>query len=308
MPDPRHVFHGHAAALSGRIVRIGEGKNARFVKDAFIDLPAAALPAAGGRSTANISSRQLAHPFVRTFVRFKSATAFSEGVFDDAKAHFASTLGKAARGLQTARTTVSAEIVGLDVGLKDGVRMCVDRVAGGFTAQKDAADGDTAIQLSRQTGFAGNSVVFVDADGQSYVLTVGVERDLFRTHDTFTRITTAAAKPAFVRRFAHVLHGAGAVARRGTKAALRLVKGDDGAVHGTVVKPLKWKGRAFPGSTIDPDRPNSVSVPGFGRVFFGEINVAPTSRRLTMLRVSLGSPVGGDFSAADVMDNGSFSL
>jgi hypothetical protein len=308
MPDARHVFHGHAAALSGRIVRIGEGKNARFVKDAFIDLPAAALPSAGGRSTANISRRHLTHPFVRTFVRFTSASASSEGVFEDAKAHDAATLGKRAAGVPMARTTVSAAIEGLTVGLKDGVRMRVARVAGGFTAQKDAADGDTSIQLSRQTGFGGNSVTFVDADGRSYVLTVGVERDLFRRHDTFSGITAAAAKPGFMRKFAHVLHGAGALARRGAKAALRVVKSDDGAVHGTVVKPLKWKGPAFPGSAIDSERTNAVSIPGFGKVFFGEITLAAQSRRLTMLRFSFGSPVGGDAAAADVMDNGTVTV
>jgi len=308
MPDARHVFHGHAAALSGRIVRIGEGKKARFVKDAFIDLPAAALPTAGGRSTANISRRNLTHPFVRTFVRFKSATASSEGVFDDAKAHFAATLGKRARRLLPARTTVSAEIDGLEIGLKGSIRMRVARVAGGFTAQKGAADTDTSIQLNRETGFGGNSVTFVDADNRRYVLRVGVERDLFRTHDTFSRMTAAAAKPAFMRKFAHVLHGAGALARRGGKAALRLVKGDDGAVHGTVVKPLKWKGPAFPGATIDPERSNAVSIPGFGKVFFGEITLAPKSRRLTMIRLSFGSPVAGDAAAADVMDNGTVTV
>jgi hypothetical protein len=302
------VFHGHAAALSGRIVRIGEGKNARLVKDAFIDLPAAALPSAGGRSTAISSGRHLAHPFVRTFVRFKDATATSQGVLDDAKAHFASTLGARTMRLLPATTTVSAEIRDLDIGLKTGVRMHVDRVAGGFTAQKDATDGDTSIQLSRQTGFGGNRVTFVDADGRSYVLGVGIERDLFRRHDTFSRFTTAAGKGTFMRKFAHVVHGAGALARRGTKAALGLVKGDDGAVHGTVVKPLKWKGPAFPGATMDPERTNAVSIPGFGKVFFGEITLAPKSRRLTMLRFSLGSEVGGALAAADVEDNGSVTV
>jgi hypothetical protein len=79
-------------------------------------------------------------------------------------------------------------------------------------------------------------------------------------------------------------------------------------VHGTVVKPLKWKGPAFPGSTLDPERTNAVTIPGFGKVFFGEISLAPESRRLTMLRLSLGSPVGGDAAAADVMDNGSVTV
>ena len=86
MPDVRRfVFHGHAAALSGRIVRVGEGAKAKFVKNSFIDLPAAAIPAAGGRSSATLSSKHLTDAVVRSFVRFDSAVVFSEGVFEDAK-------------------------------------------------------------------------------------------------------------------------------------------------------------------------------------------------------------------------------
>jgi hypothetical protein len=84
MPDAsRFVFHGHAAALSGRIVRVGEGTKAKFVKNAFIDLPAAALPAAGGRSTARLSRKQLTDATVRSFVRFESfCTPIGFGLVD----------------------------------------------------------------------------------------------------------------------------------------------------------------------------------------------------------------------------------
>jgi len=50
-----------------------------------------------------------------------------------------------------------------------------------------------------------------------------------------------------------------------------------------------------------------VTIPGFGTVYFGEITLAPQMRRLTMVRVNLGSPIGGDFASGDVMDNGSIS-
>jgi hypothetical protein len=49
----RFVFHGHAAALGGRIVRRGEGKAARLVKDGFIDVPGSALTAAGFAATSS---------------------------------------------------------------------------------------------------------------------------------------------------------------------------------------------------------------------------------------------------------------
>jgi hypothetical protein len=307
MPDTlRHLFHGHAAALSGRIVRVGEGKQAKLIKDAFIDVPAAALPTSGGRSTANVSSKQLTHSVVRSFVRFTSATASSEGVFDDARAHFAATLGKRHHSTLATTTTVSAEVRGLDVGLKGNVRMLVKRVCGGFTAQKGGADADMAIRLTRETGFDANSVTFVDGKGKRYVLTVGIERNVFSGHDTFSAIDAAAGNKSFLRKFGHVLHRPRVAP--GSKAAAAPARTKEGAMQGTVVKPLKWKGPAFPGSTIDPERQNTLSVPGFGRVSFGEISMAPQSRRLTMVRITLGSPVGGDFACADVMDNGSGSL
>jgi hypothetical protein len=284
MPETRRfLFHGHASALSGRIVRVGEGAKAKFVKNAFIDLPAAALPSTGGRSTATLSRKQLKDPVVRSFVRFDSATVSSEGGFDDGRSHFEATLGKRAASSLEPVTRVSAEVRGLDVGLKGHVHMLVKRVRGGFTSKKGTGSGETAIELSKDTGFDGNTVRFVDAKGKGYNLTVGIDRDMFQGHHTFSALTAAAG---------------GAVLRRA----------DDGAMHGSVVKPLAWKGPAFPGATIDPAQPGAVSIPGLGRVFFGEIAVAPQSRRLTMLRVDLGSPIGGDFACADFMDNGSVSL
>jgi hypothetical protein len=278
----RFKFHGHAAALSGRIVRVGEGAKAKFIKNAFIDLPAAALPSAGGRSTAKLSSKHFTDKTVRSFVRFQDATVSSEGVFEDARGHFEVTQGKRAANTLTPMTKVSAEIRGLDIGLKGYVRMTIKRVRGGFTSKKVIEAGETAIQLTKETGFDGNSVTFVDEKGKPYVLTVGIAKEVFDTRDTFSAITAAP------------------------DAAL--ARSDDGAAHGTVVKPLRWKGREFPGSAIDPKQTHAVSIPGFGRVFFGEIALAPQSRRLTMVRVDLGSPIGGDCACADVMDNGSVSL
>jgi hypothetical protein len=278
----RFKFHGHAAALSGRIVRVGEGTKAKFVKNAFIDLPAAALPATGGRSSAKLSSKHFTDPVVKSFVRFQNATVSSEGVFEDARGHFEATQGKRASNTLTPMTKVSADVRGLDIGLKGYVRMTIKRVRGGFTSKKSMEARESGIQLTQETGFDGNSVTFVDEKGKPYVLTVGIAKEVFNTRDTFSALTAAPAA-AFAR-------------------------SDDGAAHGTVVKPLKWKGREFPGSAFDPERSNSVSIPGFGRVFFGEITITPQSRRLTMVRLDLGSPIGGDCACADFMDNGGVSL
>lgn len=47
-----------------------------------------------------------------------------------------------------------------------------------------------------------------------------------------------------------------------------------------------------------------LTLPGFGRIFLGELLVTGVSRRLTLLRAKLGSPVTGDIACAEVENNG----
>ena len=311
MPDSRrYVFHGHAAALGGRIVRMGQDKGARIVKDGFIDLPASALTVAGGRSTARIDPSQLTHPDVKKIVRFEKATAFSEGIFDDVKGHFAVTQGQREESTLTATTTVRAEVLGLQVGLQgDGnVRMVINGVRAGFTSRSGSAGGETPVQLEKDTGFDGNVVTFIDEKGKPFTLVVDIERDVFFEHDTFSGLTAAAGASKFLRKFGHTLHLSSLAGSKQLPTAPPLIRTDGGAVQGTIVKPIAWKGAAFPESRIDPDRPNNVFIPGLGTIFFGEITIARQSRRLTMVRGKLGSPFGGHLAAVDVQDNGGLSL
>jgi len=50
--------------------------------------------------------------------------------------------------------------------------------------------------------------------------------------------------------------------------------------------------------------PHEIDVPSVGKVFLGEILLLPYSRRLTMVRVALGSPVDGDAELASGEING----
>lgn len=307
MPDSRrYMFHGHAAALGGRVVRIGEGKDAKLIKDGFIDLPGSALTVVGGRSTAQIAGSQIANPIARSVVRFQNATASSEGLFDDVKAHFAATVGERDPGTLTATTKVSAEVVGLDVGLEGNVRMMVKRVRGGFTSQSASASAETPVQLDPDTKFDG--VTFVDDKGKSYTLIVDVEPSVFRDYDTFSKLTAAASDGRFIGKFGHTLFLAGAGATKAAPTAPALVRTDSGAVQGTIVKPLRWKGEAFPAAKFDDAAKNAVHIPGLGTIFFGEITIARQARRVTMIRGRLGSAAGGDMAACDFQDNGGWSF
>jgi len=71
------------------------------------------------------------------------------------------------------------------------------------------------------------------------------------------------------------------------------------------VKSIKWDGDPFPGAQIDH---NTVTIPDFGRVFFGELLISRCERRLTMVRGALGSDSGGDVGGGDVQDNGSWGV
>ena len=50
-----------------------------------------------------------------------------------------------------------------------------------------------------------------------------------------------------------------------------------------------------------------VVLPTFGRVFFGELLISEASRRLTMVRMALGSDAGGSAGGGDVETNGIWS-
>jgi hypothetical protein len=51
-----------------------------------------------------------------------------------------------------------------------------------------------------------------------------------------------------------------------------------------------------------------VKIPNFGRVHFGELILRAGSRRLTMIRLELGSPTAGDGGVGEVDTNGSWSM
>jgi hypothetical protein len=76
-----------------------------------------------------------------------------------------------------------------------------------------------------------------------------------------------------------------------------------GLIYATVVTSLNWEGQAPEGAVITG---NSVKIAGFGSVYFGEILIEESFRRLTLLRFDLGCSCGrGTGAVCEIQANGS---
>src|SRR6476646_4448144 len=99
----RHfVFRGNAAAFNGRLIRP--------VDIVLENSAAASLPVVGGRSQNRVGAQRFGDE-----VRFESAFAFAEGLFDDAKQYEELTYQRGREELLTTTTRVAAEVRGVAV-------------------------------------------------------------------------------------------------------------------------------------------------------------------------------------------------
>jgi len=68
------------------------------------------------------------------------------------------------------------------------------------------------------------------------------------------------------------------------------------------VESIKWGGTPPDARAKITD--HTVYVPGFGKLVFGELLISDVERRMTLLRLELGSPEGGDVACGEVQSNG----
>jgi hypothetical protein len=272
----RFVFRGNAAALSGQILR---------PKPIIVDLDgASSLGVSGGRSRAEIKGRSFGD-----IVRFASAMTFAEGLFDDEKAARAVTENKGRQEDLATTTTVTGEVRELGVG--QNPVFTAKRIRGTLVSRSADRSGEPSIVPARDTTFQG-----IDIGGRT--LEVRVNTSLFQKYETRSKLLAAVDDPKFVRDYAaHLVTDATVEGdpRRGVISRA-------GVIYTTIVEKINWKGKPYPGATIDG---HTVKVPEFGTIYFGELLIATTERRLTMARFELGSPIGGFIDSVDVGSNGS---
>ncbi|MDX2269523.1 MAG: hypothetical protein NW208_15580 [Bryobacter sp.] len=117
--------------------------------------------------------------------------------------------------------------------------------------------------------------------------------DDISAYPDFTSFETAYRKDrAFFARHQAAMGKRAAEARFGTK----LPRLASGYVETSIVHAVTWKGKTYPG--------NSLSLKGFGRLFFGELLLNENNRRLTMCRMVLGCDNEGEGGIGEVDPNG----
>jgi len=288
MPDidrrRRFIFRGNASAIGGQIVRPDE-----FLLESPV---ASSLTVAGGISV-NSGTDLLFERNGRRYVHIRSAKTFAKGEYDDSAGYRNLTHRRVTADTLTTTTSVSVEVTGLSAGLNP--ILTIDQLSASFKAVSPASSGEPAIRVDEIT------IKGVSIGG--YKLSVQPVIFPFQQYDTCSKLLSALDNPTLRPALEpHLLlksklHG---VVPEIMPSFGRLLR-SQGEIYATVVAPVQWLGPAYPGSTLVD---HTVYVPDFGKLVFGEILITALSRRLTLLRLELGSPEGGDVACAEVESNG----
>jgi hypothetical protein len=240
-------------------------------EDVVLEMPgASSIPVAGGRTRWRGSKTRF-----KNFVSFESAATLAEGLFDDLAGAIALSNHTVAEASLTMTTRVRGEISTLVVGSKKRLR--VGRAAIELKSKSPAQSGEPPIAVV--------DAVLDQVTIDGFKLKFTLERALFERYDTFAKVLTAFDDPAFAKKYG------------------RMFRKHHTTIYATLVRKLEWDGPANPDAEIDE---HTVVVKDFGRIAFGEVLIASTARRVTMIRLELGSDEGGAGGGPDVDINGTW--
>jgi len=277
----RFVFRGNAAAIGGRIVRPND-----LIIDPGI---ASSLTTVGGRSQSKGGSKSFGD-----FVSYGAVETLAEGLFDKLEQHVELTHKWTGEDQLTTTTRVHADVKDLSVGRKP--KLTVKRLHAALLSRSPGGSGEPAIA-------AGAETVIENAAIDGHGLVIDLATDVFQKCDTRSKLLTAVDDPAFVKASGDCFFLKPPAAGAPAPSLGRLLHAC-GTIHATIVRSIRWARDPYPGATIDH---NSITVPDFGKIFFGELIITDLSRRLTLMRLELGSPDGGTVAATDVESTGIWS-
>jgi hypothetical protein len=270
----RFVYYGSASILSGHLHQPGA---------IDLNLGASALPLEGGQSRHRVGSQRFGE-----VLAFESAETRAVGAPRD-RAESARG-GRPAANAAPAQAVVGVAVRGLTIASRPA--LSVKHVEAVLTAECASASKEPSMRTLDEARFEG--VAF-----DEYRLSVSINRAFFKAHDTLTKLTAATKLAAASTATGRTRSGRAPL----LGASGRPEAGSAAPMLTTIVKSLRWLEKPFPGSTIDG---HVVSIPGLGRVFFGEMFVSGPTRRLTMLRFELNGDIVFDGACCEVETGGNW--
>jgi hypothetical protein len=271
------LYHAHGLALGGTITQP--------FKAEIESHAATSLPIVGGFASAKTENYRL-----RDIVSYRSAQTYVSGIQTDDGRH----------------TVASCTIEGLNI--LDVIT--ADAIVGRLSSKHSETGQPEIITL-------GSSFVNLKIAGKP--VDVDLDNDLFIAHPTYDKLVShldpqgkqakAAAKAKSPAKFRYAWGQSNDQPPEQLEKGMLIPTGAEshlanGILHTSLVKQVRPVGSN--NSAQELPYAYAIQIPHVGRVYLGELFVSADSKRLTMLRVELGSPVVASMAVAAPVGGGNW--
>ena len=276
--DYRFLFRGSALALGGRIRR----------PDLPIQSQAAALTGVSG----GISRNRTTGAKFGDIVSYASADSEVQADYQDPAAAVKFTHGNHAQNRLPTRTTVRTSLTGVAIINADAT------TRRSLTCAKLSAQMVSTWPGSQgQTSFSGISAAVDGLKLDTFDVDVAFTPEMFADRDTRGKLEHAYESSDTFRR----VYDRFFFRPAGKDIPSSQMPESGGLTYCTIVSRISWRGAPNPNARIEGHK---IVFKDFGTIYFGELFVSEFSRRLTLMRVELGSPCGGSLDFAEVETDG----
>jgi hypothetical protein len=269
------LYHAHGSALGGTITQP--------FKAEIESHAATSLPIVGGFASAKVDAYRL-----RDLVSYRSAHTYVSGIQTDEGTH----------------TVASCTVEGLNI--LDVIT--ADAIVGRLSSKHGESGQPEIITLGS---------TFVNLKIAGHPVQVDLDNDLLTAHPTYEKLVghfdpqgkQAKAKAKSPAKFRYAWGQSDDQPSGKLEKGMLIPTGVDstlanGVLHTSLVKQVRPLGSN--NSAEELPYAYAIQIPHVGRVYLGELFVSADSKRLTMLRVELGSPVVAKLAAAAPTTNGSW--
>jgi hypothetical protein len=302
--ERRFIFNGSAVAFGGRIRRPDD----MFLKAAAVSH----LPVTGGFSESHIQGPDVSQYHYKEYLTFSEAYSRAHGDFSDPKRAAEFTHGNHGQNNLPATTTVEARLHDLQIVAEEDLAAGTPKRVF-FVKKLHVSMQTTSSHSAQQSVIRSLSATFeglslktgTHADAAPVGLTVTTAANIFSDNETKSKLREKYAKDGdFRKKYASCFHplGDGDKGFLGNLVAKHdIPHAETGPIVCTFVTGLAWDAAVPDGVEILNNR---VTIPGLGKIYFGEIIIDDKYQRASLLRFELGSNVGGCATGCEASSNG----